>query len=136
MNRKNIQAWPFIAIATGFLFACGSGQKPREAPAQIVSDVSVEMVHLQTIPEYYEAVGAIRSAASSVLGAQISGTIREIRVKPADRVKRGQLLAILDDHSPRAQLAAGAISAGIRADGFQLLSDRLLDRRPCDGEGR
>jgi RND family efflux transporter MFP subunit len=53
----------------------------------------------------------VRSETSSVLGAQISGTVREIRVKPGDKVRRGQILARLDDRTPRAQLAGA--NAGV-----------------------
>jgi membrane fusion protein, multidrug efflux system len=66
----------------------------------------------------YEAVGTVRSAISSVLGAQISGTVREIRVKPGDRVKRGEVLALLDDRSPRAELAAA--EAGVEETQYGL----------------
>lgn len=77
----------------------------------MVAGVKVETVQFQETPEVYEAVGTIRSATSSVLAAQISGTVREVRVKAGDRVRQGQLLALLDDRSPRAQL--GAAEAGV-----------------------
>ncbi len=96
-----------VVLATiSWLAGCGSREKAGERTAPSVEGVTVESVHLQTLPENYEAVGTVRSATSSVLGAQISGTVREIRVKPGDRVRRGQVLARLDDRSPRAELAA------------------------------
>ena len=101
-----------IAI-TALLAACGSRPSgPQPAPAT-VSGVTVETIHLQNWPNAYQAVGTIRSATSSVLGAEISGTVREIRVKPGDRVQRGEVLAVLDDRSPRAQLASA--DAGVEA---------------------
>jgi multidrug efflux pump subunit AcrA (membrane-fusion protein) len=75
--------------------------------------VSLETIHLHNWPSEYDAVGTVRSATSSVLGAQIGGTVREIRVKPGDRVRRGEVLALLDDRSPRAQLASA--DAGVAA---------------------
>ncbi len=75
-----------------------------------MTGVTVETVRLQNVPDAYEAVGTVRSATTSVLGAEIAGTVREIRVKPGDRVKRGQVLALLDDRSQRAQLAAAQAS--------------------------
>jgi len=88
------------------LSACGSKPSPQETASVTVNGVTVEAVHLQDLPDTYEAVGTVRSATVSVLGAQISGTLREIRVKPGDRVKRGEVLAWLDDRAPRSQLAA------------------------------
>lgn len=93
-------------VGVVFLAACGSGPKTETRPVATVSAVTVETARFEETPETYEAVGTVISATSSVLGAQIGGTIREIRVKPGDRVKRGQVLAILDDRSPRAQLSA------------------------------
>ncbi len=100
-----------IMAAAGFISACGSGEKAHEAPAVSVRGVQLETVRLQAMPEIYEASGTVRSATTSVLSAQMSGTVLDMRVKAGDRVKRGQLLAVLDDRSPRAQL--GAAQAGV-----------------------
>lgn len=102
-----------VVAATVLLIACGSKPgRPQAAPTTI-SGVTVEAIHLQNWPNEYDAVGTIRSATSSILGAQISGTVREMRVKPGDRVHRGEVLAVLDDRTPRAQLASA--DAGVAA---------------------
>ena len=100
-----------ILAAAASLAACGSSEKAREAPGEPVRGVQLETVRLQALPEFYEAAGTVRSSTTSIISAQISGTVVEIRVKAGDRVKRGQLLAVLDDRSPRAQL--GAAQAGV-----------------------
>ncbi len=100
-----------IVIEALLLVGCRGGEKSREPSTQTLWAVSVETAELQAIPENYEAVGTIRSATSSVLSAQLNGTVREIRVKTGDRVRKGQLLALLDDRSPHAQL--GAAEAGV-----------------------
>ena len=88
------------------LSSCGSNPEKQSKPPATVFGVAVEIVGLQTLPETYEAVGTVRSATVSVLAAQLSGTVREVRVNPGERVRRGQILALLDDRGPRAQLAA------------------------------
>ena len=100
-----------VIAASGLLSSCGSSEKAQEVTSVPVRGVQFETVRLQAVPELYEASGTVRSATSSVLSAQISGTVLEMRVKAGDRVKRGQLLAVLDDRSPRAQL--GAAQAGV-----------------------
>src|SRR5574337_16125 len=100
-----------ILIGTAFFFACGSGEKKQADSGPLVSGVVIETVRLQPTPVFYEAVGTIRSATTSVLAAQLSGTVREMRVKAGDRVRRGEVLAVLDDRTPRAQL--GAAEAGV-----------------------
>jgi RND family efflux transporter MFP subunit len=61
-------------------------------------------VHLESVPQAYQAAGTIHSANTAILAAQLGGTVREIRVNAGDHVKRGQLLAVLDDRSAQAQM--------------------------------
>jgi multidrug efflux system membrane fusion protein len=108
--QTTIRILLIIALA-GLLPACGSGEKARESASAPVRGVQLETVRLQAVPEFYEASGTVRSATTSVLSAQIGGTVLEVRVRAGDRVRRGQVLAVLDDRSPRAQL--GAAQAGV-----------------------
>jgi len=111
-TRQFLQLLP-ILVFLGFLAACGSKERAQQQTPPELSGVAVETIRLQSTPEYFEAVGTVKAKISSVLGAEISGTVRKILVKEGDRVRRGQLLAILDDRTERAQLAAAA--AGIEA---------------------
>jgi RND family efflux transporter MFP subunit len=77
----------------------------------VVSGVTVVTVHALPTPDYYEAVGTVKPETASVLGAEISGTVRKIYVKEGDHVRRGQLLAVIDSRVQQAQLEAAA--AGI-----------------------
>ena len=104
MHRKRIRSLLLIATAAGFLAACGSkGRHPAE-PGPLVTGVQTETVHLESVPQAYQAAGTIHSANTAILAAQLGGTVREIRVNAGDRVKRGQLLAVLDDRSAQAQM--------------------------------
>lgn len=68
-------------------------------------------VHMAERPNIYEATGTVRSVTTSVVAAQISGTVLETRVKPGESVRQGRVMAVLDDRTPRAQLAVA--DAGI-----------------------
>ncbi len=114
MNRIRKTRLALILVAVAGFLACGSSEKAKESRATPISGVQVETVRLQAVPELYEATGTVRSATSSVISAQMGGTVLEMRVKPGDRVKRGQVLALLDDRTPRATLAgaeAGVVEA-------------------------
>jgi multidrug efflux system membrane fusion protein len=106
MNSRRMARGFLILIAAGSLAACGSAEKAKQAQPETIRGVQLETVRLQSLPDLYEATGTVRSATSSVLSAQISGTVREVRVKPGDHVRRGQVLAVIDDRGPRAQVAA------------------------------
>ena len=106
MERESVHLL-LIAAAAGIFTACSSNEKRPAEPGPVVSGVQTETVHLESAPQLYQAVGAIRSASTAILAAQLAGTVREVRVQAGDRVKRGQLLAVLDDRS-----AAGAGARG------------------------
>jgi multidrug efflux pump subunit AcrA (membrane-fusion protein) len=126
MARKQTISKVLVVVATALIAGCNSAQKMGGGSSAVVEGVKVETVQFQETPEVYEAVGTIRSSTSSVLAAQISGTVREIRVKTGDRVQQGQVLALLDDRSPRAQL--GVAEAGVEesAQGMAEVEQALL----------
>ncbi|MEJ2007667.1 MAG: efflux RND transporter periplasmic adaptor subunit [Acidobacteriota bacterium] len=109
-TRNYMQVMLALTVAT-FLAACGSTKQAQKPAPTTVSGVAIETVHLQTTPEYYEAVGTVKSEITSVIGAQISGTVKRILVKEGNHVRRGQLLAEIDSRTQQAQLEAAA--AGI-----------------------
>jgi len=111
MYGKKISSLLLIVVAAVIMSACSSNEKPLAEPGPVVSGVQTETVHLESAPQLYQAVGTIRAASTAILAAQLAGTVREVRVQAGDRVKRGQLLAVLDDRSAQAQ-AQGA-EAGV-----------------------
>jgi len=93
---------------------------------ETVSGVKLETVSLRATPQMYEAVGTVRSADVSVLNAQIAGTVREIRVQAGDHVRRGQLLAVIDDRVPRAQAEAAQAGVQEASQGIAEVEQALL----------
>jgi len=122
-----------VLIAVSLLANCGSTQPPTRSAAEPVTGVKLETVSLSPAPLIYEAVGTIRSVNTSVLSAQIGGAVREIKVQAGDRVRAGQLLAVIDDRVPRAQ--ADAAQAGVQeashglAEVEQALAAATADRQ-------
>jgi RND family efflux transporter MFP subunit len=53
-------------------------------------------------PDVLEVTGTVRAAQTSVLASQMMGTLVSIYVREGDHVRRGQVLALLDDSQPRA----------------------------------
>ena len=104
MHRKRICSLLLIATAAGFLAACGSNGRHPAEPGPLITGVQTETVHLESVPQAYQAAGTIHSANTAILAAQLGGTVLEIHVNAGDPVKRGQLLAVLDDRSAQAQM--------------------------------
>jgi RND family efflux transporter MFP subunit len=86
------------------LVGCSSETKSANAAPETVSNVSVLTVHRASVPDLLEAVGNVRAVQTSTIASQMMGNIVDIRVHEGDRVRRGQVLAVIDDAQPRAGL--------------------------------
>lgn len=86
------------------------------------------------MPDVFEAVGTVQAAQTSILASKMMGNIVEIRVHEGDRVRRGQILALIDDSQPRAAVdrATAADTASQRklaaADSELALANSTLKR--------
>ena len=116
-----------VAVAvslSGGLTGCSGERKADPVVPESVRGVPVVVVQPSDLPDLVEAVGTVRATQSSQLASQMSGTIVEIRAHEGDRVRRGQVLAVIDDAQPRAavdrataaQSAAEQEAAGSDAD--------------------
>jgi RND family efflux transporter MFP subunit len=54
------------------------------------------------VPDWVEAVGTVRATQTAEIASQIAGNVVEVRVHEGDRVRASQVLAVIDDASPRA----------------------------------
>jgi RND family efflux transporter MFP subunit len=66
--------------------------------------VKVETAQVREGRQIYRASGTVRSLMQAPLASKVMATILEIRVRPGDRVKTGQLLATLDSREVEAML--------------------------------
>ncbi len=114
MNYKGL-LW--ILVPALWLWACSKEKTltndPGDRPA--VSGVEVSPIHREAVPDYFEAVGTVRSRQISVLSSKLVGRIVTVAAQEGDRVKRGQILLAIDDRDLRAELQAaqaGAEEAG------------------------
>src|SRR5687767_3243881 len=88
--------WAAIAAAASLLPACGP--KLSEEPRTAGPPVRVAVVEARAVPwpSVYEAAGTVRPRVSAALSSRVMAYVREVRVRPGDRVRAGQLLVILD----------------------------------------
>jgi len=133
MYGKRICSLLLLAAAADIFTACSSAEKRSAQPGPLITGVQTETVHLESAPQLYQAVGAIRSASTAILVAQVGGTVTEVRVQPGDHVKRGQLLAVLDDRSAQAQVqgAEAGVNEAVQgeAEVDQALKAATADRQ-------
>jgi RND family efflux transporter MFP subunit len=103
-----------LLAALSTMFAgCSSEHGATAAPLETVSNVSVAVAQETRVPDWLRVVGTVQPDQTSQISSQMMGNIVEIRAHEGDLVKRGQILAVLDDAQPRAamQQAEATVSA-------------------------
>jgi RND family efflux transporter MFP subunit len=93
-----------ILLALAAFVGCSSARETASAAPETVSNVSLFTVHPTNVPDLLEEVGTVRAVQTSQLASQMMGNLVEIRAHEGDRVRRGQVLAVIDDSQPRASL--------------------------------
>jgi RND family efflux transporter MFP subunit len=98
----------FVALLGGGLAGCSG--KPADENANVpnpVAEVTVTQVKRGEIAEILRITGTIAALPNQdvKIPSQVAGRVIEMRVAEGDRVTAGQLLATIDDHSYRDQLA-------------------------------
>lgn len=93
-----------LLLACGLL-TLGAAQAADPAPATAGPQVPVVAVGAQAVAGSAEFDGSLQAVRQSVLSAQASGRIATLSVKAGDRVKAGQVLAVIDDRATQAGVA-------------------------------
>ena len=89
------------SVASSWL---GKEKKEREGSRDRYIPVVATPAKLADVPIYATGVGTVRPANSVVVRAQVSGRITEIRFQEGQDIKKGEIIARLDDALYRAQL--------------------------------
>ena len=110
---------PLLLLA-GLVFASGCGGSSENVPQRVetVQGLHVKRAQIQEVPDELEAPGNVIAVSTAQIAARTMGTVLQVTAKEGDVVKRGQLLAQLDDremisHRNAAQAASQAASAGV-----------------------
>jgi RND family efflux transporter MFP subunit len=93
---------PLAVVLAGGLSGCSSERPVTPATPETVRNIPVSAVQRADVPDLLEAVGTVRARQTSQLASQTMGNIVELRVHEGDHVRRGQVLAVIDDAQVRA----------------------------------
>ena len=102
MKIRLIYLWALLLLFSSF--ACSEKIEPgttAESP-NVVTGVSVASATITDQPLIYEAVGTVQAGISSDLASKLLGTVEAVRVREGDRVKKGDVLIIMDQRQVRA----------------------------------
>jgi len=100
----------FFLLAGITAMTAGCGEKGKHGPASaerpLVTGVEVITAGAVSRESFAEVVGAVRAKTIAAVAPQVMGRVTSLPVAEGDRVKKGALLATIDDTQIRAQLAA------------------------------
>ncbi len=108
-KRRRIRWWMIVValIAVGALFVVFAPHPVTVQTASVVTRYPAQQVTLLTASGY---VVAQRKAA---VATKATGRLEELRVQEGSRVRKGDLLARIDDRDVRAQLAAAVAQVAV-----------------------
>lgn len=114
---RRVLPWGFAAcaaaLAAWLLLAAPGGGASRAPEAKEVRAVPLTRGSLEVTAA---ATGTFQPLEYVDVGAQLSGQLKSVAVKPGDEVRRGQIIAAIDDATARARLAqTEAALAGVHA---------------------
>ncbi len=102
-NRLRLLSAVAVSLLTGsILTACSSSKSGANAAAPETVKAHLETVQQSRVPRVLEAVGTVRALEVAQLSAQVMGSITSVAVREGDSVRRGQVLATIDDAQPQA----------------------------------
>jgi membrane fusion protein, multidrug efflux system len=105
VKRPTLILLALVAFAT----AC-----KKSAPPPLVAPpprVEVAAAHRERVAPTVDLTGEVQPVSSVKLLTQAAGTVTDLRVEEGDRVTAGQLLAVIDEATPRAQAARAEAAA-------------------------
>ncbi len=90
-----------LIVPLALIVACGKGNAPEQIKHKTVKGVSVEKVKPleSTVKEVFS--GTVICSDSIYLSPKVVGYIKEIKVKVGERVKKGEILAVLESSTIR-----------------------------------
>lgn len=131
MNGQRTASITLLLLA---LAGCGNGLDPQATKE--AAPVRVAVVETAPASESLRAIGVVAPADEVRLAFKTGGLVRAIHVEQGDRVKKGQLLAVLDDDEVAAAVAqARALEEKARRDlarGNALLADEVATREQVE----
>jgi membrane fusion protein, multidrug efflux system len=128
---RRMQIVPIVAavVAVG----CGAGHEIAPQKIEIIQGLHLQKIQLQSVPDELEAPGSVIAASTAKVAARTTGTVVQVPVREGDNVRRGQLLAQLDEREMASRRsAAQAASQGAVAGVAQATNAVLAAQAQAD----
>lgn len=115
-HKMRLQMWMGLIAAGVTIAGCGGADERAAQKVESVQGLRLQKLQLQNIPDELEAPGSVIAVSTAQVAARTMGTVLQVTAREGDTVKRGQLLAQLDERELTARRnAAQAASQGATA---------------------
>jgi len=86
------------------LISCSGPKEGHQTERSVLAGVKTVSISTSSVPEFYEAVGTIRSKTKTVISARTTGHVTRVLVSEGDRVRAGQTLVEIDNRDAAVQV--------------------------------
>jgi len=125
LGSKKIYLGMFLGIS--FLFLMSACREEAPKPTERIRAIKTITIAEKTSGPVRKFSGVVEAVDSSILAFEVSGNVKEVRVKVGDRIKKGQTIAVLNKRT--FQLDVQAAQAGVERAKVQLADKKNdLDR--------
>ncbi len=107
MSRRRLFAGAALVAAAAALAGCGNGKETPAAPRAAAAPASAP-VELREVDLTYSAEAVLEAVRQSTVAAQIAGRIVDLRFDVGDYVKKGAVIARIDERAATQAVEAGA----------------------------
>jgi HlyD family secretion protein len=134
-RRRLLLGWP-IMVAAALLLAVLAAWAGNKLPLSGSPVVKYRLAPVDTgvIVSAISTAGTIRPLAAILVGSQASGQIKELTVDFNARVKRGDVIARLDDDAIQARLARAQIEVDVASAAVNMQRAQI-ERARADADG-
>lgn len=103
---KNIYQGIFAILIGIFLCNCGSDAESKTSEKEKTAAVPVEVsrVIIDDVSAFFSGTATLEAEEEAIVVARVPGVVKEILAEEGDRIKRGQILARLDEEQMRFRL--------------------------------
>ena len=107
--RSSVKAFMILLVSLAISPGCSSehpenkrAEQPAAVKVQVAKATQGHHSRIHRLP------GTVRALKSAPMASKLTGTILQVRVQPGDRVKAGQLLAVIDSREAEAMVQKAA----------------------------
>lgn len=112
-----------VVLAVALWFYLSAGQH-KGRPPPVAEPVAAVAVTLQDVPVYIDALGTVTPTRRVTVVTQVDGILSAVEFKEGQQVRKGQVIARIDDRALKAQLAQ---AKGVQAHDQAVLSNARRD---------